>query len=65
MTTIPEREQSVTFITDPAGFAGRLDRDNNLGISLSTVLSTVKGGHPEGVNALMLRIQWLRVLNVT
>lgn len=57
--------QSVTLITDPAGFAGRLDRDNNLGISLSAVLSTVEGSHPEGVNTLMLQIQRLRILNVT
>lgn len=42
------------MITDPAGFAGRLDRDNDLGISLSTILSTVEGGHPEGVNTLTL-----------
>lgn len=45
---------SVTLITDPAGFAGWLDRDNNLSVSLSAVLSTVEGGHPEGVNALPL-----------
>lgn len=55
----------VTSITDPARFAGWLYCYDDLGISLSTVLSTVEGGHPEGVNALTLRIQWLCVLDVT
>lgn len=53
------------LFTDPARFAGWLDSDDDLGVSLGTVLSTVEGGHPEGVNALALRIQWLCVLNVT
>lgn len=55
----------VTLFTHPAGFAGRLDRDDNLGVSLSAVLSAVEGCHPEGVNPLTLRIQRLCVLNVT
>lgn len=55
----------ITLFTHPAGFAGRLDRDDNLGISLSAVLSAVKGCHPEGVNPLTPRIQRLCVLNVT
>lgn len=59
------QDRYVTLITDPARFAGWLYCDDNLSISLSTVLSTVEGGHPEGVNALMLRIQWLCVLDVT
>lgn len=57
--------RSVLLITDPAGFAGWLDRDNDLGVGLSAVLSAVEGGHPEGVNTLTLGIQGLRVLNVT
>lgn len=56
---------SVILITDPAWFAGGLDRDNNLSVGLSSVLSTVEGGHPEGVNTLTLGIQRLCVLNVT
>lgn len=65
MTIGTERERCVTLITDPAGFAGRLDCDDNLGIGLSAVLSTVEGSHPEGVNTLALRVQRLCVLNVT
>lgn len=56
---------SVTLLTDPSRFAGRLDRDDNLCISLSAVLPTVERSHPEGVNTLTLRIQRLCVLNVT
>lgn len=59
------QDRYVTLFTDPAGFAGRLDCDHNLGIGLSTVLSAVEGGHPESVNTLTLRIQRLCVLNVT
>jgi hypothetical protein len=55
----------VLLITDPAGFAGRFDRDDDLGVGLSSVLATVERGHPEGVDTLAFRIQWLCVLNVT
>lgn len=48
------KQKHVTEFTNPSGFAGRLDRDNNLSVSLSTVLSTVERSHPEGVNALTL-----------
>lgn len=61
----PLEESKTQISTHPARLAGRFDRDDNLGVSLSTILSTVEGGHPKGVNALMLRIQRLRVLNVT
>lgn len=53
------------MFTHPAGFAGRLDRDDDLGVRLSAILPAVEGGHPEGVNALTLGIQRLGVLNVT
>lgn len=65
MKIMTKRERSVTLITDPAGFAGRFDRDDDLGIGLSAVLPAVEGGHPEGVNTLALRVQRLCVLNVT
>lgn len=58
------RTQNRVF-THPAWFAGRLDRDNDLGVRLSSVLPAVEGGHPEGVNSLALGIQRLGVLNVT
>lgn len=64
----PERQwgqTEKTVFTHPAGFAGRLDRDDDLGVRLSAVLPAVEGGHPEGVNALTLGIQRLGVLNVT
>lgn len=48
------KTETESQITDPTGFAGRLDGDDNLGISLCSVLSTVKGGHPECKNALTL-----------
>lgn len=48
------QELSGTSVTHPARFAGRLDRNGNLGVSLSTILPTVEGGHPEGVNMLLL-----------
>ena len=51
-------------VTVPARFAGRLHRDDHLGVGLRAVLPAVEGGHPEGVNALALGVQRLCVLDV-
>ena len=51
-------------LTVPARFAGRLDSDDHLGVSLSAVLPAVEGGHPEGEQALALGVQRLCVLDV-
>ena len=51
-------------VTVPARFAGRLHRDDHLGVGLRAVLPAVEGGHPEGVNTLALGVQRLCVLDV-
>ena len=54
----------VFCLTVPARFAGRLHRDDHLGVGLSAVLPAVEGGHPEGEHALALGVQRLCVLDV-